>query len=87
MERVNPLKVHKDKVDVVILTRGYRVEGEIYMMGHMRFTDFINVQPDKDFIPVTNAKVSQISQPKDIVTTKYLALNRHEITMIYPIQS
>ena len=87
MDATNPHKVKKDRLLVVILTRDYRVEGEVHILPGTRLTDFVNSEPGDDFIAVTNAEVFQLSKTTDVFKSDYLAINKSYITMVYPVSS
>jgi len=87
MDVTNSRKLKKDQLSVVILTRDHIIQGEVHVLPGTRLTDFVNSKPDNDFIAVTNAEVFPISQSKDILKTKFLAINKSYITMIYPVSS
>jgi hypothetical protein len=73
MDGLNVRKIKKNRHFVVILTRDYRIEGEIHILPGSRITDFVNSKTSEDFVAVTNAEI--ISLPKDMSISKveYLA--------------
>lgn len=84
MEAVNPLKAKRDRVEVMIYTQNHRVEGEVHTQPGGRLTDFVNSRGDQSFIPVTNAKVYDMSGEKQLFTADFLAVNKNGISMIFP---
>ena len=84
METPNPLKIKKERLQVVIFTQNYRVEGEVHIQPGSRLTDFINVG-DKSFIAVTNARVYNLSEEEPVHVVDFLTLNRNGITMAFPM--
>jgi hypothetical protein len=87
MEIDNPHKIKKDRLRVVILTQGYRVEGDVHILPDGRLTDFINSKTSEDFIAVTDAEVFPASQHDDVLRVDYIAINKSYITMVYPLVS
>jgi hypothetical protein len=87
MDGLNVRKIKKNRHFVVILTRDYRIEGEIHILPGSRITDFVNSKTSEDFVAVTNAEI--ISLPKDMSISKveYLAVNKSYIKIIYPLES
>jgi hypothetical protein len=71
----------KDKEQVVILTRYYRIKGYIAHFSNTRLTDYI--VESKSFIAVTNAEVMDIDGKK-IFETPFLNVQRDSIEIIAP---
>lgn len=87
MEAVNPLKSKRDKVEVVIYTQQFRVQGEVHTQPGGRLSDFVNSRADQIFIPVTNAKIYPVSEERLLFTVDFIAINRNRISMIFPATS
>ncbi|MBA3709669.1 MAG: hypothetical protein H0W83_12715 [Planctomycetes bacterium] len=66
---------------VVIFTDSYRIDGRIALMPDARLTDFIRTV--KDFIPVTDAVVSD-KQGKRLFATSFLDVGREYVELIVP---
>ena len=47
------LRVEKNKIEAVIYTQQYRIEGEVYIPKDSRFTDFMGADVKLGFIPVS----------------------------------
>lgn len=71
----------KDKVQVFILTRHYRIKGYIAQFSNTRLTDYII--ESKSFIAVTDAEVMDIDGKK-IFATPFLNVQRDRIEIITP---
>jgi hypothetical protein len=70
---------------VVICTSLYRVEGDMYLVPGSRLTDIVNVKT-KDFFPITDAKILSPTEDKVLYTLDFVAINREEIIMIFPLE-
>ncbi len=75
----------KTKMRVVICTSLYRVEGDMYLVTGSRLTDVVNVKT-KDFFPITDAKILSPIEDKVLYTLDFVAVNREEIIMIFPLE-
>ncbi|MDI6792633.1 MAG: hypothetical protein QME81_07185 [bacterium] len=75
-------KFDYDKIDAVIFTEHYRLEGTVHIRSGDRFSDFLNVS--KNFIPVTDATLYTIPQNTLLYKVGFLGLNREDITIIFP---
>ncbi len=75
----------KTKMRVVICTSLYRVEGDMYLVPGSRLTDIVNVKT-KDFFPITDAKILSPTEDKVLYTLDFVAINREEIIMIFPLE-
>lgn len=72
----------KEKVPVILLTTTYRLEGEMHVVPGGRLLDEIN--KERDFIPVTNATVYDISGETPLDTLDFLAVNKSLVVMVAP---
>ncbi len=70
-----------NKTKVIILTRDFRVEGEIDLLPGARLTDFMNGA--KGFIVVTSAKVSTPGGD-GIVEGEFINVHVRNIEVILP---
>ncbi|MDI6892042.1 MAG: hypothetical protein QMD08_03480 [Actinomycetota bacterium] len=75
----------KTKMRVVICTSLYRVEGDMYLVPGSRLTDIVNVKT-KDFFPITDAKILSPIEDEVLYTLDFVAVNREEIIMIFPLE-
>ncbi len=73
--------MQEDTTHVVILTKNFRIEGEISLYHGGRLTDYMNKA--KQFIAVTNAKVTDHGG-KELTSGSFLNLNLNEIEVIIP---
>jgi hypothetical protein len=87
MDPHNPHKVNKERLMVVLVTQDYRVEGEVHLQPASRLTDFVNNKTEEHFIAVTNAEVISLSRQEAVSKVEYLALNKSDIIMVYPLES
>ncbi|MCJ7774180.1 MAG: hypothetical protein MUP22_13740 [Desulfobacterales bacterium] len=71
----------KDKVQVIIFTRQYRIKGYIAQFSNTRLTDYI--VESKSFIAVTDAEVMDLGGNK-IFATPFLNVQRDSIEIITP---
>ncbi|MDO8964218.1 MAG: hypothetical protein Q7W30_06980 [Coriobacteriia bacterium] len=78
------LYTHKDRIRVVIITSGYRIEGDFHVLAGSRLTDVLNSKA-KDFFAITDAKVYQVGTDVVLYTPSYVAVNRDSIACILPI--
>ncbi len=76
----------KERVRVMICAHSYWVEGDMYLIAGSRLTDLINVRA-KDFFPITNAKVIDPRDNKVLYEIDFVAVNRDDIAMIFPLAS
>lgn len=77
---MSPLKVPKGEISVIIYTATHRIEG-IYHQERSRLLDDLNGQ-QKDFIPLTNVKVSTLQNEAQILfESDFIAFNKHNIVL------
>jgi hypothetical protein len=74
---------NKDRVNVVIATPVYRVEGEMYVLAGSRLTDALNSKA-KDFFAITDAQVFNVNTGELLYKTEYIAVSRRSIVAIFP---
>lgn len=75
----------KDKVRCFIATGEFHIEGEMYVLTGSRLTDALNSKA-KDFLVVTDAKVTSADNGKLLFEPSYLAVNRDAISIIFPLE-
>jgi hypothetical protein len=75
---------HKDVVRVVIITLGFRIEGDFHLLAGSRLTDALNSK-SKDFFAITNARVYSVGSDDVMYEPSYIAVNRDDISCIFPI--
>ena len=71
----------KDRLHVVMLTAGMRIEGDLHILAGTRLTDALNSK-GKDFFPVTDATVAKMGETEPLYAVKYIAVNRDSIDCI-----
>lgn len=76
------VKAVKEKIPVILLTTTYRLEGEMHVVPGGRLLDEIN--KERDFIPVTNATVYDISGETPLDTLDFIAVNKSLVVMVAP---
>lgn len=74
--------VEKARVRVVAVVNGWRIEGDLHILSGSRLTDALNSKA-KDFLAVTDASIFDAKNSALLFETRYLALNRDAITMIF----
>ncbi len=67
---------------MVLLTTSYRLEGEMHVVPGGRLLDEIN--KERDFIPLTNATVYDISGETPLDTLDFIAVNKNLVVMVAP---
>jgi len=72
----------KEKVPVILLTTTYRLEGEMHVVPGGRLLDEIN--KERDFIPITNATVYDISGETPLDNLDFIAVNKSLVVMVAP---
>ncbi|MCX6006997.1 MAG: hypothetical protein NTZ34_07015 [Chloroflexi bacterium] len=80
-------KVKKNKLFVAILTKEYRIEGEVYLVPGSRLTDLVNDTTNEHFVPMTNAEIIPLGKNADVTKVDFLAVNKSCITLTYPLDS
>ena len=71
----------EDRTKVTILTRNYRIQGEVALAVGARLTDF-SVDA-KTFIAIVNAEVTTHSG-RDVLSAPFLNVHRDHIELIAP---
>lgn len=74
--------VEKEKVRVVAVVDGWRIEGNMFVLHGSRLTDAINSK-GKDFLAVTDGLIYDAKSGSLLFQTPYLALNRDSISIIF----
>jgi hypothetical protein len=74
--------VSKEKVRVVAVVDGWRIEGDLHVLTGSRLTDSLNSKA-RDFLAVTDATIYDAKNSTLLFETPYLALNRESISMIF----
>ena len=74
---------NKDRVEVIIATSVYRIEGEMYVLAGSRLTDALNSKA-KDFFAITDARVFDVNSGKLLYEPEYIAVSRASIVAIFP---
>ncbi len=72
----------KEKIPVILLTTTYRLEGELHVVPGGRLLDEIN--KERDFIPITNATVYDVSGETPLDTLDFIAVNKSLVVMVAP---
>jgi len=81
------LRVEKNKIEAVIYTQQYRIEGEVYIPRDSRFTDFMGADVKLGFIPATNGKIYALPKDKLLHTVPLLNVNKNFIVIAFPKSS
>ncbi len=69
------------KTAVVILTKNFRIEGDVDLIPGARLTDFVN--ESKRFMVVTDAKVRN-HNGKKLMCGKFIDVHVRKIEIIFP---
>ncbi len=77
------MRAVKETVRVVLLTGSYRLEGDVHVVPGGRLLDEIN--KERDFIPLTNASVFEVSGDQPLDTLEFIAVNKSQVVMVAPI--
>ena len=72
--------IKKEKMNVVIMTERFMIEGTVYLIPRARLSDFMN-RPDSPFIPMTEVVVHTLDG-SEYIRTDFLSLNKSKITFI-----
>jgi hypothetical protein len=72
----------KEKIPVILLTTTYRIEGEMHVVPGGRLLDEIN--KERDFVPITNATVYDITGETPLDTLDFIAVNKSLVVMVAP---
>lgn len=73
----------KEKLSIILLTAGYRLEGEMHVSPGGRLLDEVN--KERDFIPVTNATVYDTAGQTALDTLEFIAVNKTLVIMVAPV--
>jgi hypothetical protein len=81
---VQPVRIEKDDVSVVIYTEHRRVEGRIHPLRGSRLSDFLNSDRLGTLIPVTDARVFIRSEDAPLSTADVLDVHKGHVAMVIP---
>jgi Family of unknown function (DUF6812) len=76
----------KEKVKVVVYVDDWRVEGDLHVLSESRLTDALNARL-KDFLAITDATIYDAKSGEELVTTRFLDINRASISIIYTVDN
>lgn len=76
---------YKDRVRVMIVTHGFRIEGDFHVLAGSRLTDALNSKA-KEYFAITDAKVYPLDGDQPMYTPPYIAVNRESIACIFPLE-
>ena len=77
------MKIEKEAKTVIAYTCNYKIKCNVFMPLGSRFSDFIGTLGQKQFIPVSDAVVSDIFG-NPVCKAKFLELNLSEIIFLLP---
>ncbi len=77
------VKIDKESFEVVIMTATLKIVGTIYTLPQERLTDFMGESTSNN-LPVTNATIYNLADGSLIAKTKFLSLNREDVTVLFP---
>lgn len=81
---IQPLKVRKDRMAVVIYTQHHKIEGDIHLHPDARMTDFLNLTAVGTFLAVTDAAVYAWPAETPLYTANVVDVNRNHVTLVIP---
>jgi len=73
-----------DTTRCAALVRGWLIEGNVHMVAGGRLTDLLN-SSGRTFIALTDAVVRDAATGDEMARPPYLAINRANIEVIYPV--
>ncbi|MDO8915186.1 MAG: hypothetical protein Q7W16_03800 [Coriobacteriia bacterium] len=76
---------YKDRVRVMIVTNGFRIEGDFHVLAGSRLTDALNSKA-KEYFAITDAKVYGMDGGAELYAPPYVAVNRASIACIFPLE-
>lgn len=79
------MQTGKDRVRVMAIVGGYRIEGDVHVLVGSRITDALNSKTS-DFIALTDARVFRSDDADPLYSPSYLAMNRDAIACIFPLE-
>ena len=81
-------KTKKDIINVLVYVSGYKILGTVYLPLGGRLTDFLNTKglgaEGEVFIPITDARIYDITDGSLIHSTPFLNINKDRILFIFP---
>lgn len=83
-EHPGGMGIRKERVEVVVLTHRFRIEGTAHFFQKTRVSDFLN-RPDIAFIPMTEAVVYTL-EGQEVSRHVFLCVNKAEIVLLTPRQ-
>lgn len=76
------MKTPKSEIQVLVYTATHKIEGTYFKVPDARLLDDLNAR--KDFVPLTHAKVYSLTDTRTVLfETDFIALNRHQVVIIY----
>ncbi|MBE7558112.1 hypothetical protein HS125_03850 [bacterium] len=81
-ERAAALGMKKERVEVVVLTHRFRIEGTAHFFQKTRVSDFLN-RPDVAFIPMTEVVLSTL-EGRELSRHMFMCVNKSEIVLLAP---
>lgn len=73
------------KVQVIVLTTAYRLEGEIYVEGGANLMDELNKV--REFVPLHNATIFDPVNGQALDKLEFIAVNKPQVLMIAPVKA
>ncbi len=74
----------KIKLEAIIFTDIFKIEGSIYIVPGERVSDFMTSANGSKFIPVTDARIFEIGSSSLLQKTEFLSLNKEKIVTLLP---
>lgn len=74
-----------EMTNVVILTKYYRIEGDIALMPGGRLTDYMGTS--NEFVAVIKATVFDLAKDRKMLSGRFLNIRRNSIEVILPSEA
>ncbi|OKY76155.1 MAG: hypothetical protein BM485_02585 [Desulfobulbaceae bacterium DB1] len=78
------VKIDKESIEVIVLTATTKIVGTIYTLPQERLTDFMSESGSSNTLPMTDASIYTLVDGKFIAKTKFLSLNKKDVSIIFP---
>ena len=79
------MKSESETVSVIVLTTGYRLEGELALSAGANIMDELNKA--REFVPLYNVTLFDPASGQAVDTLEFIAVNKPQILMIAPLNA
>jgi hypothetical protein len=77
------VRIKKEEKPVIAYTSNYIIKGKVFTPPGARLSDYISGVGQKQFIPVSEVVVTDLSG-REVCRTGFLELNKDDIIFIFP---